>query len=183
MRFYKPVQTGPGTHLDAYKMYLAELFFEWEMFQLKVVKQNQNTYFMFSNFFWKSLLLWEYAEKYGGAREATDDNMANAILCFIIKPAHERTQSYAHTPADTHTRKHTHTHTHTHAEICNTYSFLQQWLRVGALVLLDTYIVYLIASVCNMLTLNAHADTAVSDLLILCTFAFLEELSGKNLKP
>ena len=28
MRFYAPVQTGPGAHLDAYKMYLAELFFE-----------------------------------------------------------------------------------------------------------------------------------------------------------
>ena len=31
--------------------YLAQLFSEWEMFQKKSCRENQNTQFMFNNFF------------------------------------------------------------------------------------------------------------------------------------
>jgi hypothetical protein len=39
-------------------------------------KQNQNSHFMYNNFFpWKSCRLWHNVEKYGTARQATDDNI------------------------------------------------------------------------------------------------------------
>jgi hypothetical protein len=65
--------------------YLAELFLEWEMFQSR--GQNENTYFMFENFFRKSCLLWDNVEKYGRARQATDDNIIQrvAIGCWITE--------------------------------------------------------------------------------------------------
>jgi hypothetical protein len=44
----------------------------------KSCRENQNTHFMFSNFFSKSLLLWDNVRKYCTAGEATDDNMALA---------------------------------------------------------------------------------------------------------
>jgi hypothetical protein len=49
-------------------------------------------------------------EKYGAARQATDENIAQRMrfACWITKVT------------DTHT--HTHTHTHT-LKMCNTYSF------------------------------------------------------------
>ena len=42
----------------------------------KSCRENQNTHFMFSHFFPpKSCRLWDNVEKYGGAREAADDNI------------------------------------------------------------------------------------------------------------
>ena len=44
----------------------------------KNYSENQNTHFIFSNFFfffWKSFCLWNNVEKYGTAGQATDDNM------------------------------------------------------------------------------------------------------------
>jgi len=47
-------------------------------FSDKCCRENQNTHFMFDIFFfffWKSCHLWDNVEKYGGARQAADDNI------------------------------------------------------------------------------------------------------------
>jgi hypothetical protein len=38
-------------------------------------RENQNTHFVFNKFFRKSFGLWDNMEKYGTARQATDDNI------------------------------------------------------------------------------------------------------------
>jgi hypothetical protein len=43
---------------------------------IKRFRENQNTHFVLSNVFRKSCRLLDNVEKCGGAREATDDNMA-----------------------------------------------------------------------------------------------------------
>jgi hypothetical protein len=58
--------------------YVAEFFLEWGMFQTEVVEKI-NTHYMPSNFFVKIVQLWDKVEKYGRARQATDDNI---ILCM-----------------------------------------------------------------------------------------------------
>ena len=78
--------------------YLAQFFFEWEIFWIKFVEKIK-THFMLNYFFLKSCLLWNNVEKCGGAGEAAD-NMA-------------------HFPARSHAR----THKYTHTETCNTYCF------------------------------------------------------------
>jgi len=57
--------------------YLAHFFLEWEMFQKKRCRENQNTHFVFSIFF-KSYRLWDKVEKCCIAWQTTDDNMAHA---------------------------------------------------------------------------------------------------------
>ena len=51
--------------------YLAE-FLEWEMFQIKSFRENQNTYLCQITFFRKSYLLWDNVEKFGTAWQAAD---------------------------------------------------------------------------------------------------------------
>jgi hypothetical protein len=46
----------------------------------KSCRGNQNTYFIFSKFFFKSFRLWEYLEIYFRAGQATDDNMVHCAL-------------------------------------------------------------------------------------------------------
>ena len=59
--------------------YLAE-FLEWEMFQEKNFREDQNWHFILDNFFppRKSCLLLDNVEKYCAAVLATGDNMARA---------------------------------------------------------------------------------------------------------
>ena len=71
----------------------------------KSCRENQNTHFVFNNFFFKSYRWWDKMEKYSTAGQATDDNIAHAY-CML--------DSYGY--------KHTHTHTHTHTlRICNNF--------------------------------------------------------------
>ena len=51
------------------------------MFQIEVVEKVK-THFLFSNFF--PLKIVPFMEKYGGAREATNDNMAH-VCCILDK--------------------------------------------------------------------------------------------------
>ena len=44
----------------------------------KSCRENQNTHFVFSNFFQKSCLLGDNVEKYSRVGQGTDDNMAHA---------------------------------------------------------------------------------------------------------
>jgi hypothetical protein len=53
----------------------------------KSCRENQNTHFMFNNVFPKILPLWDNVEKYGTARQATDDNIIGRMrfACWITK--------------------------------------------------------------------------------------------------
>jgi hypothetical protein len=53
----------------------------------KSCRENQNTHFMFNNFFRKSCCLWDNVEKYGRARQATDDNIIRRMrfACWVTK--------------------------------------------------------------------------------------------------
>jgi hypothetical protein len=55
--------------------YLAEFFLEWEMFETKVVEKIKTHILCSIMFFQKSCRLWDNVEKYGRARQATDDNI------------------------------------------------------------------------------------------------------------
>jgi hypothetical protein len=63
--------------------YLAEFFFEWEMFYTKVVEEIKTRILCLVTFFRKSCRLWDNVEKCDGAREATDLNMA--ARCVLDK--------------------------------------------------------------------------------------------------
>ena len=56
--------------------YLVELFLEWWSILEESCRENQNTYSMFNNFFFrKSCRMWGNVEKYDKARQATDGNI------------------------------------------------------------------------------------------------------------
>jgi hypothetical protein len=55
--------------------YLAKFFLEWEMFQTKVVDKIKTHILCSITFSRKSYRLWDNVEKYGTARQATDDNI------------------------------------------------------------------------------------------------------------
>ena len=74
--------------------YIAEPFLEWTMSQMKVVDKIK-THISYSVTFSRiSSRLWDNVEKYGGAREATYDNMAD-VICWIMKAT--RAQVHAST--------------------------------------------------------------------------------------
>ena len=75
----------------------------------KSCRENQNTLFMFSFFFFKNRAVYKF-EKYDGGREATkDDGMWRVrFACWISKV------TCAHAPS--HARAHARAHTHTHTE-------------------------------------------------------------------
>jgi hypothetical protein len=73
--------------------YLVKLFLEWEMFQTKVVEKIKTHILCSVTFFRKSYCLWDNVEKYGRAREATNDNMAYA-RCKMDKQDYMRAQKY-----------------------------------------------------------------------------------------
>jgi len=56
----------------------------------KKCRENQNTHFMFSNFFFKSCRLWDNVEKYSRAGQANNDNTAHA-LCVLDDEGLKRT--------------------------------------------------------------------------------------------
>ena len=63
--------------------YLAEFFLEWEMFRTKFAEKIKIHNLCSVTFvFWKSCRLWDNVEKYCGAWQTTDDNMAHAY-CML----------------------------------------------------------------------------------------------------
>jgi hypothetical protein len=100
-------------------------------------------------YFRKSCRLWDDVEKYGGAREATNDNTTHA-LCVLDKQGHSRSRVY--TRLDTHARARAHTQTHT--QICNTYTFsTAKMIRERASMLHYTHIaclVHVIGTACGV---------------------------------
>ena len=74
------------TYVHVWK-YLSEFFLEWNVSD-KSCRENQNTHFMFGNFFFLTncAILWQYG-KYGKAGLATDDNKIRRMrpACWITK--------------------------------------------------------------------------------------------------
>jgi hypothetical protein len=70
-KFHKNPKRIMSTYMNTFAhlwQYLAEFFSEWETFQISYT-ENQNTRFMFNNFFFrKSCRLYGNVEKFGGAR-------------------------------------------------------------------------------------------------------------------
>ena len=62
--------------------YVGEFFLEWEMFQIKVVEKIKTHILCSVSIFQKSCHLWDNVEKYGRAKQATDDNTEHA-LCML----------------------------------------------------------------------------------------------------
>jgi hypothetical protein len=60
----------------------------------KICRENQNTHFMFNNFFRKSCRLWDNVEKYGTVRQATDNNIIRCLrfACWITKATDTHSQ-------------------------------------------------------------------------------------------
>jgi hypothetical protein len=86
------------------------------MFYIKVVEKIK-THILFSiTVFRKSCRIWDYVEKYGGAREATDDVTVQRIrfLCWINKAAWTQAPRHLYIAR---------THTHTYTQISNSYWF------------------------------------------------------------
>jgi len=62
----------------------------------KTCRESQNTYFMFSNFFFqKSCPLWDNVGKYGRAGEATGNNVLR-LMSFAYWKTKARIQSHTH---------------------------------------------------------------------------------------
>jgi len=108
---------------NVYLWYLAEFLLEWEMFLTKVVENSKYTFSII--FFQKLCRVWDNAERYGTARQATDDNthiIENVRLAWWIIKA-----------------------TNTHSEYAILIAFpLQQWLHECASVLRYMYIACLV---------------------------------------
>jgi hypothetical protein len=89
--------------------YLAELFLEWEIFQIKVVEKIKTHILCTVTFFRKLRLLWDNVQKCGGAKESTND-----VTIWRIRDARrtgKATRAHAHTHG-THTHAHGHEQTH-----------------------------------------------------------------------
>jgi hypothetical protein len=63
------------------------------MFQIKVVEKTKTHIFMFNFFFRKSCRLWDNVEKYGRARQATDDNIISRMRFACRIPRATDTQN------------------------------------------------------------------------------------------
>jgi hypothetical protein len=70
----------------------------------KSYRENQNTHFLFSNFFQKPCRLWDNMEEFGRARQAIDTVQALCMRDNYGKNKRARACARAH--------KHTHKHTH-----------------------------------------------------------------------
>ena len=62
--------------------YVAQYFLEWEMFYTEVVKKIETHILCSIPLVRKSCRLWDNAEKYSTARQATEDNMVH-VRCVL----------------------------------------------------------------------------------------------------
>jgi hypothetical protein len=63
------------------------ILLEWKMFQTKVLKKIKTHILCSITFFLKSCRLWDNMERYGTARQATDDNITRLMrfACWVTK--------------------------------------------------------------------------------------------------
>jgi hypothetical protein len=102
---------------------LNKFFLKWETFQAKAVEKIKTYILCLITFFRKSCRLWDNVEKYGRARQATDDNIIRRMRfeCCITKA----------------------TDTHSEYEMFIVFP-RQKWLRERAAILRYTYITSLV---------------------------------------
>jgi hypothetical protein len=99
----------------------------------KIYRENQNTYFIFNNFFRKLRRLWDNVEKCGGARGATDDVTIwrMRVECWMCKATCTRQRA----------RADAHAFARAQTQICNIYCFSTATvIRERASMLRYTYI-------------------------------------------
>jgi len=91
-----------------FQSHLTQFFLEWKIFQNKRCRENQNTHFVFSNyFFFKSCRLWDNSKKYCGMGQAADDNMMHCMLdTHGYNCTHRSWNSHCFTTATTVAQKH-----------------------------------------------------------------------------
>ena len=63
--------------------YVAQFFLKWEMCQTKFLEEIKTHILCSVNDFRNSLRLWDNVEKYGTARQATDENNMAHGLCML----------------------------------------------------------------------------------------------------
>jgi hypothetical protein len=118
-------------------------------------RENQNTYFIFSNFFQKLWHLWGNVEKYGRARVVTDDNtICHMDFAYWITKG-----------------------TNTHSEYVILICFPQQELHERASVLYYTYIPCLVSCSAFFIVFFFHKIRSSSEhffLLHFLTFALFQ---------
>ena len=87
-----------------------------KMFQAKVVEKIKTHILCSIMFFRKWFHLSDNMEKYGGARQATDDNIIRRMrfACWVTKATD--THTYIHTHIHTYIHTNTHTYTHTYIQ-------------------------------------------------------------------
>jgi hypothetical protein len=61
------------SHEDVLWQNLADLFLEWEMFQIKVAEKIKTHILWQVNFFRKSCRLWDNVEKWDGGKQAAEN--------------------------------------------------------------------------------------------------------------
>jgi hypothetical protein len=99
--FIKIWQEKSGT-LHKYQhtfMIIAHFFLDWEMFRTEFVEKIKPYILCPITFFRKSSRLWDNVEKYIRARQATDDNMARALVMpgnYGYTNKHTHTQNVCH---------------------------------------------------------------------------------------
>jgi hypothetical protein len=111
--------TKPNIH---FRSYLAQFFFEWEMFQTKVVETIKTHILCSVTFIRKTCSLWDNVEKYGTAWQTDNILRLMCIACWVTKAIN------------------------THSEYVIHIAFPQtKWLHESASVLCHTYTVCLVA--------------------------------------
>ena len=113
--------------------YLAEVFLEWEMFQINVVEKIKIHILRPVTFFSENSAVYE--KKCGGAIEAADGNTA-ACECWISRATLAQAHASARAPTlQERTCTHSQTHTQTHKGIYKTYCFFTEtvisWTRLS----------------------------------------------------
>jgi hypothetical protein len=68
-------------------LYLAQFFLEWEKLSENSCRENQNTYFMFNNYFGYRAIYEMKWKNICTAGQATDDNMAH-VHCTLRLQTH-----------------------------------------------------------------------------------------------
>ena len=86
-------------------------------------RENENTHFIFNNFFRKLHRLWDNVEKFSGDRGATKDVTIwrTRVACWVSKAT--LTYSHAHAHAPGYPQARTDAHSCTHRPVSNTYCF------------------------------------------------------------
>ena len=98
---------------------LAQVFLEWEMFQINVVEKIETHILYTVTFCFRKLChLWDNVTKFGGTRRAKNVTIIHTrIVCWISKATCKHAHAHAHAAGHARTHARTHTHTHTHKSI------------------------------------------------------------------